>query len=326
MSVDRSRSGKSPDGARARKTIEALGDSIRAAATEVVWRQWSALGGMTSARTRATSLVDPEALVLMSLTLEADEPRLGDVLVDWALRNSELLSVQRMGNLADRYPKLTRARLHGFARIAWNEGKDHRWKKLAGGEAVDLTRRGNKPRAVRALAIEPAALIVRLRLAFGIGIKADLLAYLLGTEHEAWADVSAITAATGYTVAAVRKAARDLTEARFIETMAGARAEYRAPRDGWRALLGVTHMPVWRNWNEPFAFVAALLDWATASAGRPLTPYVLESTGRDLLEAHPAAFRWQGASYARWDESASDESSAISRAAAALSEWMIRNV
>jgi len=321
--VSSSKSNRDDDVAIARAALSELRETIEAATLEVVWRQWSALGGMASARRRAKALVDPEALILISLTLEPLEPRLADLLAGWMLRNSDLLSVQRTRNLSVRYPAPTRARLGALARIAFQEGKDHRWQSLIDGGSSELTRRGNKQRAVRAAPVEPAALTLRLRLAFGVGIKADLLSFLLSTDGGAGASVAVIATATAYTVAAVRKAARDLAEARLIEAITENRTEFAVHRAGWSELLGVKNMPKWRGWNERFVFVADFLNWATDASDRPLTTYVLESAGRDLLKAHERAFRWHRVWH--WSDSDATPTTAgmLTSAISALSKWML---
>ncbi len=270
---------------------------MRGATLEVLWQQWAAVGGAVSARRRAASLVDPEALVLTSLALRSSEPRLTDVLGDWVLRNSDLLSVQRIRNLAGAYPEESRGGLGGVAQIALTEGRDHRWKALtleAANPAAELSRRLNKRRAVRVRIGEPATLTLRLRLVFGVGIKADVLSLLLTQEFGEWVSVSGVARATGYTVAAVRKAIGDLSEARVIEAMAGTRAEYRVGRHAWQGLLGGAPFPIWRDWHDRFVFATTFLAWAEEVERRPLTSYVVASRGRDLIEAHPRAFRWSG--------------------------------
>src|SRR5665213_1176053 len=200
------------DGIAAHDKLGALSATLRNAALDVLWRQWGAVGGMVSEHTRAASVVDPEALILMSLALQAVEPRFGDLLADWARLNSELLSVQRMRNLARRFPEGIGENLAAFARIALAEGKDHRWKSIAGTEAsLDLGRRHQgKSRATRVNLLEPTALLLRLRLVFGVGIKADLIGFLLSTDRGERASIGTIATVTDYTVAAVRKAARAL--------------------------------------------------------------------------------------------------------------------
>lgn len=320
---DDSSAGYETDSATARTTLKELSDTLVRASLDVVWRQWSAIGGMTSARRRASSLVDPEALALISLTFQQEEPRLADILADWTTRNSDLLSVQRMRNLAERYPASTRDALHGLARAAFEEGKDHRWKPLLRDDAPSPSRRRNKVRAARARPVEPAALVLRLRLAFGVGIKADVLAFLLGADDEAWAGMNAIATATGYTIAPVRKAIKDLAEAGLVDEMAGTRTEYHTPRAGWQALFGAQMNARWRGWNEHFVFVASFLDWARDARERPLTTYVLESRGRSLIEANAAAFRAFRVRTADHRLAEPADALAFSSAVRALAKWMV---
>jgi hypothetical protein len=320
MSKASSQSGT--EASQAREELRELTASLTKATVDIAWRQWSALGGTASVRQRATALVDPEALVLVSLALDAAEPRLTDLVADWMTRNSDLLSVQRMRNLAKGYPEETQARLGHLARIAYEDAKDHRWKSLVRPDAGALPRRRNKRRTVRAQPIEPAALVLRLRLAFGVGIKADLLAYLLGTDQEAAASIAVSAVATGYTVAAVRKAANDLVAARLIEAIMDAPTHYQAPRAAWRALLQVQDFAKWRAWSARFAFVVDFLDWASKTRDRPLTRYVLESAGRDLIDRHATAFRWHQV----WRLSQHDAASpgVFGEAVTALRNWMVR--
>jgi hypothetical protein len=292
-------SGSSSDSS-SEATVATLRDTVASATAEVLWRQWNAVGGSASTRARATALVDPESLVLMSLTLGPLEPRLDDLVSDWIALNADVLSVQRMHNLVSRYPAPTRARLTALARIALQEAKDHRWKPLLATDTVPIERRRNKRRAVRVPATESTALALRLRLAFGVGIKADLLAFLL-CAHEAAATVAAIAAVTEYTPAAVRKAARDLAEAGFVRSVTHVGGDsalrYRTVRAMWSCLIAQT--PRWVDWKARFIFVASFLDWTVEAQGRHLTEYVLESTLRDLIGQHAAAFvsQWPDLSY-----------------------------
>ena len=118
--------------------------------------------------------------------------------------------------------------------------------------------RRNKRRAVRVNADEPAALLLRLRLGFGVGARADLLGFLLGSLH-GWATVREISAATTYTAAAVRRATDAMQVARLLHLSEGPPTAYGADRDAWSELLGLENgLPPWRNWHEQFAFVDAV--------------------------------------------------------------------
>lgn len=312
----------------------------------MVWRQWRAVGASTastSGRGRLRGLVDPEALVLCSLGLVEAERRLADVLRDWVIENSSLLSVQRANNVARQYPPDVQAHLAWFAQIAAAEGKDARWRSLASDVTSDVVRytggrgagnggtggdavRANKPRAVRATLADPAALLLRLRLGFGVGAKADVLAFLLGAEGVAggaWASVRALVHATGYTTAAVRRAADDMAAARLIRVMRGSPTSYGADRGAWMPVLQLTEPPPpWRAWHERFAFVLAFLAWADAARARPLSTYAFGARARDLMERHRPAFERD--LVAVWSEhtAVDDWGAFVGRAIADLAAWM----
>lgn len=277
---------------------------LRSATLEVVWRQWRALGaGAAARRTRDNhapqALIDPEALLLVSLAFMSEERRLADLLRDWGARNSHLLSVQRVKNLASAYPAEVQnrllAHLSWFATIAHDEGKDLRWRSVVG-TAPDVgaiagsprTRKG-RARSTRARLGDDAAIMLRLRLGFGVGVKADLLTYLLARVHE-WATVREISEATAYTPAAVRRAAEDLAAARLVEALEGQPASYRIIYEPWRALLGLEERPPrWASWQDRFVFTTAFLFWADAATGRALSAYALSTQGREFLERHRSA-------------------------------------
>lgn len=79
--------------------ISALRETVRRELVGFAWDQWAQLGvfGHTERRDRATA--DPEALLLFTLEVGRDDPRLFDEVLDWLLTNQGLISVQRLRNL-----------------------------------------------------------------------------------------------------------------------------------------------------------------------------------------------------------------------------------
>lgn len=354
---------RSAKGSDARVDLQATADELRAAVLDVAWRQWRALGASASSKSTAQreqghhlhSLIDPEALVLISLVLLRDERRLADLLHDWAVWNSDLLSVQRVKNLEADYPKPAQdvliERLGWFATVAQNVGKDLRWRALADMRSNEASTRdgststegllpqierpgvrargkhapansSSKMSAARARLRSGATLQLRLRLGLGVGIKADLLAFLLGRVED-WATIREIADATRYTVAAVRRATDDLAAARLIESLEGQPTSYRVVYGSWAPLLGLEHRPPrWASWHERFVFVTALLEWADSMGERELSHYALGVHGRDLLERYRAAFDRDG--IATWSEHSpvEDWAAFFIRSARSLGNWM----
>ena len=270
-----------------RDILPELATTVRDRATNVAWIQWAALGSGAVARRSPKAVVDPEALVLASLGLVDHERQLVDLLAWCSARGSGLLSVQRTRNLAGRYPEGVRKRLTEFAAYARAAG-DHRWKAVAGSvEAGNAPGSGGSPRLEG-----PAGSLLRLRLGLGVGIKADLVAALLGMDG--WWTVRELAASTAYTSRAVRRAAEELARGGWITASPASPTEYRADPGPWLPLLGLESPGEWRDWGRLFALVLAVDAWVRAEEWRAQELEEAERAARSLVDAHRGAFKWAG--------------------------------
>ncbi len=276
------------------KILKEAGSLACRAATRAAWQQWSSLGAGAHAADEDAirSIIDPEALVLVSLAMLDEERRLADMLAWWARVGSRLLSVQRMKVLAEAYPERVRVHLARFARSA-AETKDARWHRYAAEAPLEARDRISKEAVVPALSPVPA-LLLRLRSGFGVSAKPDVLAFLIGISDRA-ATVQEIERATGYAGVTIRDATRDLVQARFIREMDERPMRYYARREQWAALLqlgsqGQTDMPVWRSWKTVFAFLAHVDELARSCAVESASAYVQSSRARDVFLIHQRAF------------------------------------
>ncbi|HYH79913.1 MAG TPA: hypothetical protein VEX86_08945 [Longimicrobium sp.] len=257
----------------------------RASAVDAVWRQWAALRAPVTG-VAATAVVDPEALLLLSCALRDSERRLDDVLTWWARAGAALLSVQRVRTMARAFPESSRAGLMAFARAAAECG-DTRWKSLGAAVEVDALvsrgKRGNEPD----LSAYPS-LMLRLRAAFSVGVKADVLAVLVAMGG-ADATVRGLVQATGYTPAAVRRAVQEMHAALVVRTTSHRPATYHIDISVWASFLdleAVEHSG-WRYFAGVFAFLAAVVAWGEEGTDNG---YVAASAARDIFEAHRFAF------------------------------------
>lgn len=254
--------------------------ALREATAEAAWTQWGAIFTLAASRRPARSIVDPESLLLVSLALRDHEPRLWSAAVMWAQFGARLLSVQRTKNLVPRFPAAVRERLAEFAQLAMSDGGDQRWRSLASPAA--RPQKGNGRVRAGAPRLEGgAALMLRLRLGLGVGIKPDVLAYLIGHAGGAIA-VVLIARATAYQGRAVRRALEDLVAAGFIESRPTTPVSYRVDNAKWAGLLefDAKEPPAWRDWAGTYAFIAALDEW---SRSLPQAELVLASEARDLV-------------------------------------------
>ena len=284
-------------------------------ATRSAWAQWAALGASVVADVELSprSVVDPEALVLVSLATAEAERRMEDVLGAWADEGADLISVQRLESLADRFPERVRQRVGDWARYA-REAGDRRWHRLVREPSPAWPTPRGKPFGVLDLRA-PAALMLRMRAGLGVGSKGDALTFLLasgGRERT----VKRVVQATGYTDRAVRTALGEMARAGFVTRSTGHPTTYRADTRPWTALLGYRtgpasrgtggssqderegarepDLPEWRQWASIYGFLAGVAEWSQRAGAEGWSSYVLGSRARTLVETHQERLRTAG--------------------------------
>ncbi len=271
------------------------------AAVEACWNQWAVLGApITRQRSQELkSLIDPEALLLLSLSMHHHEYRLSDITSWFAATGSTLLSVQRVNTFLGRFPSFTRDRIAQFAGLAIRAG-DNRWKRYLGGWLSDSQITEWEAPVLRMSS--RAALVLRLRAAFGVGLKTDLLAYLFTQQGRA-SSVRDISLAIGYSKPAIRSATSDMASAGLLRESPDRPIEYYLDVDAWQELPGLnshtkslrksqnnSQPPNWCYWIQLYAFLSTLEAWASSPETQAMSPYLLSSKARDLFFEHEKAF------------------------------------
>lgn len=273
-----------------------IGTLAAETAVDVAWAQWGALtaAAVPVEQPRVRSIVDPEALILLSLAVRDRERRLNDLLAGWAKAGSSLVSIQRLKTLAKAYPESVREQVPDFARFAADAG-DRRWRSHAAetGATIGPTPRQKDIGTLRLT--EGPALMLRLRAGIGVGAKADLLTFLLGLQGAA-TDLKRMALATGYTDRAMRTAAEEMSLARFIHHVEGPPSEYRADAEAWGGVLELHQAntrhrdnldaPRWHFWSVAFSFLTGVIDWQDRASREGWSDYVASSRARDLMEVH----------------------------------------
>jgi hypothetical protein len=275
------------------RTAHLRADSLLDAVTDVAWRQWRAIGG-AAAGGPARTQVDPEVLCLVSLTLESSEPRLWVAMTDWLRLGASLVSVQRLRNLSQQFPEAPR-QLPRLAAAVVEQARDGRWRALMAKRARDRTveQRVRQRSAGPALTLGPA-LMLRLRAAFSVGVKADLLAFLLGQPYRT--SLAAATAGLGYSTPTVFRALQDLHSAAFVQAAELPTAtEYWVDTAQWHSVLGgQSALPRWGFWRELLAYACAAVQLMKDSERRSLTHYATGVRIRDLATQHQAGLARAG--------------------------------
>ena len=271
--------------------VEDSAGELEAITIRLAWRQWAAIGGSAASKETWHSIVDPESLILASLFLMNREPRIHDILFSWVQVNAELLSVQHLKNLQKNYPPALRARVSDFARQARTLARHPRWSSLADeGESDARPPRWNAGRAAAPRMRNTANLMLRLRLAMGVGTKADVLTVALGSDRPL--TVRQLSDNLSYTAVGVRSAVNDLSRAGFIVSASGKPAAFSAPHAEWSALLGLRERPLWVAWHLWFALVVDYLSWADTVKQKSLGDYAIDVKLRELLARHELFSRY----------------------------------
>lgn len=145
---------------------------LRSALLDAAWLAWIALG-VDAVGERAAAVVDPEALIALTAELGDTDARLRDLSTDWCVAYGRYVNGARLKQLARELRTPPGAIGEYVATVAAAGGPT--WP-MATRPRPDYVRRG-KARLESALATP--LLRIRLRAAFGVNARADVLAALL---------------------------------------------------------------------------------------------------------------------------------------------------
>jgi hypothetical protein len=297
--------------------VETLREEVARALQDLAWDQWSQLGvSAAPPGEREERAADPEALLLFTLEVGRNDPRLFDEVLDWLALNEPLVSVHRLRNLA------TGATDRALVDSALSWASRSRRRERAVGDdviATELTplfpglatpsgdldptfaRHGlartrvtpsGKSQAPRVL--EPIAFAFRLRRLLGVGVRAEVMRALL-TIHADWVSGRIIAASAGFAQRNVREGLTQLQEAGVIDvrTVSDDR-QYSRSYDDWAALLRihpVSELPLYYDWIPAYRALTRILRFLQTPELEALSPYLRASQARTLVEEIDADLR-----------------------------------
>ncbi len=274
------------------------------------WDQWAQMGILASARGHSRWAQDPEALIVFTLEVARDEPRLFDEMLDWMLVNEALLSVRRLRAMCidDTDRALVDATI---AWLGWQRPRP-RLGGRAAAPAPELLRQLFRPPGpsgesdVNFAAVgfarpplspshksrspdlsAPINLAFRLRQILGVGIRAEVVRILLGIGAPR-VTAQVLARGSAYSKRNVHDSLAALSAAGVVSAVTvGGEQRYDADRDAWAALLRVdpSELPAHRDWRELFAALRQILRFTGQGELEELSDYLLSSRIRDLLEA-----------------------------------------
>lgn len=248
----------------------------------LLWRQWSALGVPGHGPVEERRVIDPESLLLLSLTVARYDARLFDEILDWLVVNGAFLNVQRLTALERRFDFQCKAQLSAVSELIGNKSKNPlKWGRLSAAYSLENPEplfflKNGKPLPVpdehapefsaHGLMRGPVtlrghaqpfpakgtpSLLLRLRALLGVNTRCELLC-LLASEHES--HPSEIARQTGYFPRTVQNALAEMAHSGVVQVRSANREKkYRLQPGVLDPLLKPEGIPLrWFNWAPAF--------------------------------------------------------------------------
>jgi hypothetical protein len=282
--------------------------SLDAALLDFAWSEWAQMGVLASAPHRSPWAEDPEALIVFTLEVARDDPRLFDELLDWLLCNEPLVSVRRLRSFA--VDPEDRQLLDGA--LAWVDAHRPRarlkGRQQPSGEPVPLftdsgfPMREPDPSFLSAgyvrLPVEPSGksqtpdlrapvnFAFRLRQVLGLGARAEAVRLLLTSAAPSMSTAD-LGSGAGYARRNVLDAVGALQAGGVVVAARGAGGQrFAIDRAAWAALLGLREeqLPAARAWPQLLGALVLVRRWLRSIEGEELSDYMRASRARDLLE------------------------------------------
>ena len=279
---------------------------------DFLWRQWSALGVAGQGASEDHRVIDPEPLLLLSLTVCRYDARLFDEILDWLTVNGAFVNVQRLKNLEKQYDFQCKAQLSAVSELLGKKSSYAlKWKNLAtsptpktseplfymkDGKPLPLAHEYAPEFKVHGLLRGPLklrgysqpfptkgmpSLLLRLRALLGVNARCELLC-LLGSAEEI--HPSGIARQTGYFPRTIQNALVDMARSGVVEMRSSNREKkYWLHPGTLDNLLRPEGLPTtWINWSPLFRALEMLWLGLIDPKRQDLEPLLLASEFRQL--------------------------------------------
>jgi hypothetical protein len=291
--------------------ISEIRDSLGQGLLDFAWRQWAQIGVSATVKGTDGWAVDPEALILFTTGIGRRDPRLFDEMLDWMAFNHELLSTQRLRNLAGRFPLPPGlvAAVTAWARQAEPadltiSDQDRHAQDQEPVFSPDVLAFVSKPDPVfaqhgfiRPLArrtgkshepdpVLPVNLAFRLRHLFGPGGRSETIRVLL-TYPRGPLDAARIADEAGFAKRNISDVLASLTASGVIKAAwAGNERHFTAYRERWELLLdlaGPADLPSFVSWVHLLPAALEIIMWLDGKTGTAESEYLIASQARSLM-------------------------------------------
>ena len=271
---------------------------------EVQWKHWSALGVASHVEPEERWLIDIEALTLSTLIAGFEDTRLLNASIEWLIKNSDWLNLQRLKRIAKRLtgplPKLS-PRIDAllnpqvfillgntfkrFGQKAWTEKEPStgEFGKTSATRYEEFFSKFQVRNIVTdAVPQRPSLLQLRLRGILGIDARVEVLIYLLTNEN---GNSNAIAREIFYDQKSVYRILEKWHKVGLVVKDKGPKIVTFTleKRTEWLDLLGLREIPTYLNWVKVFHFLGQILKALSVSPWSE-DEYMLSSLFRDLLD------------------------------------------
>jgi hypothetical protein len=288
--------------------ISEIRDKVSHGLLDFAWRQWAQIGVSATVEGADRWAVDPEALILFTIGIARRDPRLFDEMLDWMAFNHELLSTQRLRNLAGRFPVPAGlvAAVTAWARQTAPEDPPARGQSLPAQDSQPVFSpdvlafiprpdatfaqygfiRPPAARTGKAQEPDPALpvnLAFRLRHLFGPGGRAETIRVLL-TIQDGRLDAARIADEAGFAKRNINDTLTSLAASGVIKaTWSGNERRFTAYRERWAQLLDLADMPSFMSWVHLLPAALQIMLWLDENAGTADSEYLVSSHAHRLL-------------------------------------------
>ncbi len=290
--------------------ISEIRDKVSQGLLDFAWRQWAQVGVSATVEGDDRWAVDPEALILFTIGIGRRDPRLFDEMLDWMAFNHELLSTQRLRNLARRFPVPSAL---VAAVIAWTRqtapesllvdqsGAVQSREPVFSPDVLAFVSRPDpvfaehgfiRPSAARTGKSHepdpafPVNLSFRLRHLFGPGGRSETMRVLL-TCPDGPLDTARIADEAGFAKRNISDVLTSLSNSGVIKAAwAGNERHFTAYRERWALLLdlaGPADMPSFVSWVHLLPAALEIVIWLDGKADTAESEYLIASQARRLM-------------------------------------------
>jgi hypothetical protein len=282
---------------------------------DFLWHQWSTLGVAGLGKPKDDRIIDPEALLLFSLSLCRYEPRLFDEMIDWLFHNGQFINVQRLSQIQKKYdfncgPQLSaiaellaqkssyRLKWSGLAKKYYQEQKEPLFFDKEGNALPCPTddkanpeflshglRRGqiNLRGYSQAFDVQkPACLLIRLRALLGINARAEILCLLASVQEMHPSEAARMT---GYYQKTIQTTLVEMAQSGVILTRTSKKEKFYRLKPGILDALLKTDgkSPRWLNWPALLKAVEMIWQRLCQFSGQEIESLLLSSELKKLM-------------------------------------------